>query len=89
MQRIEVRGCLPTAVVLVLLVGLGVLAFLAGTAALVATLALGAVAAGVSAIRRRLRPRRRGPIVRVDEEGPVVEIEPVRRDPPRPPVGER
>jgi len=82
MQRVEVRGCLPTAILLVLLVGLGVLAFMAGTAALVATLVLGAVAAAVGAIRRRLRPRRRGPIVTVDAEGPIVEveIEPARRD---------
>lgn len=78
MQRIEIRGCLPTAIVLALLVGLVTLALMTGTAVLVATLVLGAVAALVEGIRRRLRPRRRVPVVHVDAEGPVVEVEPLR-----------
>lgn len=80
MQRIEVRGCLPTALVLVLLAGLVGLAVITGTAVLAGVLLLGAIAAAAEAIRRRLRPRRKGPVVTVDAEGPVVEIEPVRRD---------
>lgn len=81
MQRIVVRGgCLPTALVLVLLAGLVGLAVMTGTAVLVGTLVLGAIAAIAEAIRRRLRPRRRGPVVTRDAEGPVVEIEPVPRE---------
>ena len=80
MQRIEVRGgCLPTALALVLLAGLVGLAVMAGTAVLAGTLVLGAFAAVAEAVRRRLRPRRKGPVVTRDAEGPVVEIEPVHR----------
>jgi len=85
MQRIEVRGCLPTAIVLVVLLALVAIALLAGTAVLLGTLLLAAIAAAIEGARRRLRPRRRGPIVSTDEEGPVVEIEPVRPEPDRAP----
>jgi hypothetical protein len=74
-QRIEIRGCLPTLLVAVIFAALVGVALTAGAAAVAVGAVIGALAALVGAVRGRLRPRPPGPRVTVDAEGPVVDVE--------------
>jgi hypothetical protein len=74
-QRIEIRGCLPTLLVGLLLAAVVGLALTFGAVAIAAGAVIGALAAVVGAVRQRLRRGPPTPRVTVDAEGPVVDVE--------------
>jgi hypothetical protein len=88
MRQVRVQGCLPTLLVLAVIVALGAVAFTAGLAVLAGTAALLVVLTVARALRRLSGRAPAGP-PRVEavppgwmsrEEGPIVEAGP--RDPP-------